>query len=261
MDLETENRIAALLMQEATKLRLQAEKDGVHVYLREPKVRGRPNSRFLTATVLGVQQANRAAEVNEMWRVRKKELELDDRLKGRLKDESRVRDDEYHSDSSEWRPRRDEADEYASGLSTSSKQSHEDYIKSEDRSLRDEEIEKFLHSRVKRGRGAIGSRMDEPGPYLPSSDSKGKLVANPDVRVVEEWERRVLGPEKPPFIKSCDPESNDMLAHDVKKKAKKEDSLSSKENSKHRLKKHKSRDKRRKEKKSTSKHHHGRSRS
>lgn len=91
--------------------------------------------------------ANRAAEVNEMWRVRKKELELDDRLKGRLKDESRVRDDEYHSDSSEWHPRRDEADEYASGLSTSSKQSHEDYIKSEDRSLRDEEIEKFLHSR------------------------------------------------------------------------------------------------------------------
>lgn len=91
--------------------------------------------------------ANRAAEVNEMWRVRKKELELDDRLKGRLKDESRVRDDEHHSDSSEWRLRRDEADEYASGLSTSSKQSHEDYIKSEDRSLRDEEIEEFLHSR------------------------------------------------------------------------------------------------------------------
>lgn len=115
--------------------------------------------------------------------------------------------------------------------------------------------------RVKRGRGAIGSRMDEPGPYLPSSDSKGKLVANPDVRVVEEWEQRVLGPEKPPFIKSCEPESNDMVAHDVKKKAKKADSVSSEENSKHRLKKHKSRDKRRKEKKSTSKYHRSRSRS
>lgn len=91
--------------------------------------------------------ANRAAEVNEMWRIRKKELELDDRLKGRLKDESRVRDDGHQSDSSERHPRRDEADEYASCFSTSGKQSHEDYIKSEDRSLRDEEIEEFLHSR------------------------------------------------------------------------------------------------------------------
>ncbi|KAL4279784.1 hypothetical protein GQ457_03G000270 [Hibiscus cannabinus] len=55
--------------------------EGVHVYLQQPKVRGRPNSRFLTATVRGVQQANRAVEVNEMWRVRQKELELNDRLK------------------------------------------------------------------------------------------------------------------------------------------------------------------------------------
>lgn len=56
MDLETENRVAAILMREAAELRRQAEKEGVDAYLRHPKVRGRPNSRFLTATVLGVQQ-------------------------------------------------------------------------------------------------------------------------------------------------------------------------------------------------------------
>lgn len=56
MDLETENRIAAILLKEAAELRRQAEKEGVHVYLQKPQVRGRPNSRFLTATVLGVQQ-------------------------------------------------------------------------------------------------------------------------------------------------------------------------------------------------------------
>jgi hypothetical protein len=56
MDLETENRIAAILMKEAAELRQQAER-GVHVYLERPKVRARPNSRFLTATVLGVQQS------------------------------------------------------------------------------------------------------------------------------------------------------------------------------------------------------------
>jgi hypothetical protein len=57
MDLETENRIAAILMKEAAELRQRAEREGVHVYLERPKVRARPNSRFLTATVLGVQQS------------------------------------------------------------------------------------------------------------------------------------------------------------------------------------------------------------
>lgn len=56
MDLETENRIAAILMKEAAELRRQAEKEGVHVYLQQPKPRVRPNPRFLAATVLGVQQ-------------------------------------------------------------------------------------------------------------------------------------------------------------------------------------------------------------
>ncbi|KAK1285226.1 hypothetical protein QJS10_CPB20g01509 [Acorus calamus] len=56
MDSETENHLASLLMDEARRLRLQADREGVHVYLRQPNVRGRPNSRFLTATVLGVQQ-------------------------------------------------------------------------------------------------------------------------------------------------------------------------------------------------------------
>ncbi|CAI0399282.1 unnamed protein product [Linum tenue] len=57
MDLETENRIAAMLLREAAELRRQAEKEDVRAYLEKPTVRARPNSRFLTATVLGVQQA------------------------------------------------------------------------------------------------------------------------------------------------------------------------------------------------------------
>jgi hypothetical protein len=57
MDLETENRIAAILLKEAAELLQRAEREGVHVYLEQPKVRARPNSRFLAATVLGVQQS------------------------------------------------------------------------------------------------------------------------------------------------------------------------------------------------------------
>lgn len=56
MDLETENRIAKALIEEARRMRVEAEKEGVQAYLNQPGVRARPNSRFLTATVLGVQQ-------------------------------------------------------------------------------------------------------------------------------------------------------------------------------------------------------------
>ncbi|CAN7091888.1 unnamed protein product [Brassica rapa subsp. narinosa] len=84
MDLETENRIASVLLREAAELRRQAEKDGVRAYLEKPNVRHRPNSRFLTATVLGVQRCNAflstfylfsAVESNEMWKAQEQENE------------------------------------------------------------------------------------------------------------------------------------------------------------------------------------------
>uniref|UniRef100_A0A5B7C9P6 Uncharacterized protein n=1 Tax=Davidia involucrata TaxID=16924 RepID=A0A5B7C9P6_DAVIN len=167
MDLETENRIAAILMKEAAELRRQAEKEGIHAYLQQPNYRGRPNSRFLTATVLGVQQANRAAEVNEMWQVRQKELELDDRLKGRQKEESRSgRSHSGICDSPRSTSKRHSSSETSASAScSSSKRAIQDCYSREDEALRDEEIEEFLHSRVKRGRGTVGSRMDETGPY------------------------------------------------------------------------------------------------
>ncbi|KAG5066303.1 hypothetical protein JHK86_010034 [Glycine max] len=73
MDLETENRLAAMLMREVAELRRQSKREGVLAYLRKPNIRTRPNSCFLIATVRGVQQANRVVEVNEMWRLRQKE--------------------------------------------------------------------------------------------------------------------------------------------------------------------------------------------
>ncbi|KAI3752990.1 hypothetical protein L2E82_25033 [Cichorium intybus] len=128
MDLETENRIAAILMKEAAELRRQAARDGIDAYLHPPNVRGRPNSRFLTATVLGVQQANRAVEVNEMWRARQKEKEMDDRKRSRNNDKNNtnVRYDDY--------------ERKHSSLCSSSKSASED-------GLKDKEIEEFLHSR------------------------------------------------------------------------------------------------------------------
>ncbi|GJN27872.1 hypothetical protein PR202_gb15928 [Eleusine coracana subsp. coracana] len=128
MDLETENRLASLLLEEARRLQLEADREGVHAYLRKPNVRHRPNSRFLTATVRGVQQEFKYSVM-------------------------------------------------------------------------------YYVSRVKRGRGAIGSRMDEPGPFLDASCHQGN-EPSPDIRVEEKWERRVQGPEKPLFLRSKSPDDH-----------------------------------------------------
>ncbi|PIA35747.1 hypothetical protein AQUCO_03500241v1 [Aquilegia coerulea] len=262
MDLETENRIASILMKEAAELRRQAEKEGVNVYLRERNVRFRPNSRFLTATVLGVQQANRVAEVNEMWRVRKKELELNDKQKGNSRDKRSHHDSpgstssghREHNDSFRSTSTKDR--EHNSHFASSSKTEVDDTYSSEDGGLKDEEVVQFLHSRVKRGRGGVGPRTDEPGPFLPrmASDSKSKLSASADVREREEWERCVLGPEKPPSLKSSryldDDEDEDNW-----KKAKKVKLESSKKHSKkHKSKHDKHAEKVRRERKSKHKH-------
>ncbi|KAJ0968201.1 hypothetical protein J5N97_025118 [Dioscorea zingiberensis] len=194
-----------MLMEEARRLRVQADKEGVHVYLQQPNVRSRPNSRFLTATVLGVQQANRAVEVSEMWRARDRELELDSRLQNRSIDSSGFRSEKRHSRQVERRlkPGHEEDDKASAALCSSSKsRSHEDPYPGKD-GMGDEEIEKFLQSRTKRGRGAVGSRMDEAGPYLSmSSNNDEQLSMPPDVRVKERWEMRIVGPEKPSFMQT-----------------------------------------------------------
>ncbi|XP_004289722.1 PREDICTED: uncharacterized protein LOC101314326 [Fragaria vesca subsp. vesca] len=232
MDLETENRIAAILMREAAELRRQAEKEGVHAYLQQPKARFKPNSRFLSATVRGVEQANKAVEVNEMWRIRQKELELDERLKGKMKDPSRSDRNPGNGNTARSDSKRHAAmDDYASATCSSSQRVDERCHSREESGLRDKELEEFLHSRVKRGRGAVGSRMDETGPYLPRSHSE-EQVAGPSL-----LERRVYGPKKP-SKKLCDSSEEEL---DNRKRSKKVSSGSSK--------KHKSKDKSKERKK------------
>ncbi|KAF7843070.1 protein FAM133 [Senna tora] len=238
MDLETENRVAAILMREAAELRRQAEKEGTLAYLRQPNVRNRPNSRFLTATVLGVQQANRAVEVKEMWQVRQKELELDRRLKRPLREEANC--DRSHKDGDRSGSSRRHPVVNTSISASASCSDTREYEHCPE-GLRDEELEDFLHSKIKRGRGAVGPRMDETGPYLPPSPD-GESTASPNAR-----ERRVVyGPERPPSLKS-DESSEDEFHKRREKKAKKSHSgksdkeyprkQRSKEKSKHKKKK------------------------
>ena len=93
----------------------------------------------------------------------------------------------------------------------------------------------FAHDRVKRGRGAVGSRMDETGPYLPPCpDYEEKLSRSPDAKLLGV----VFKPEK-----YCSSSEEEL------KKAKKvcSKSLDKKHSRKHRS-KEKSRDKKRKRK-------------
>ncbi|KAG9455544.1 hypothetical protein H6P81_000052 [Aristolochia fimbriata] len=198
---------------------------------------------------MGVQQANRAAEVNEMWRVRQKELELDERQMRRLKDGDRVESDRHLVGSSEQSSRLKEVDGNAASCQPR-KRGSEGFSLHEDGSLKDEEVEEFLNSRKKRGRGSVGSRMEEPGPYLIPSSSLGlSEKLNSDSRIGEEWEQRVLGPEKPSFLKSEDEKIECFLARD---KRKERDSVE-RSKDRHRSKKEKTHHKKKKDKKSKKK--------
>lgn len=249
MDLETENRIAAILLKEAAELRRQAQSEGALAYLREPTVRSRPNSRFLTATVRGVQQANRVVEVNEMWRLRQKQLELESRLRAR----NGTSDGRGYKDVCESRRSRSRGGnemETSEGASLSSKKRLiQDLKPMEDEGLRDDEVDEFLHSRSKRGRGAVGSRMDETGPYLPSCpDTSRDIAESPDEEPKKA--RVLLGPKKPYSLKSSE-SSDDESDNEKKRKSK---ACSSKRHSRKHKSKEKSRDKKKKRKEKRSKY-------
>ncbi|KAL2608973.1 hypothetical protein R1flu_027546 [Riccia fluitans] len=216
MDPETERRLAAVIMEEASRLRLQAERDGVAAYLAKPAVRGRPNPQFLQATVRSIQQSNRIVEVNEMWRRRSVELEYE-RKRRRRHDSDR---DETHYER--------EHGNHEQGIDDVGEEG-----------LGDEELEEFLQSRVKRGRGAVGSRMDETGPYLPLPQQTlpGRALM-PDVRVKEDWEERIAGADAGPSR----PDSRERDWKEKKLKSKRSSSDSDEEEeSRKRRKKHKKR--------------------
>ncbi|XP_061336415.1 uncharacterized protein LOC133283558 [Gastrolobium bilobum] len=249
MDLETENRIAAILMREAAELQRKSQKEGILAYLGQPNVRYRPNSRFLTATVLGVQQANRSVEVNEMWRVRQKELELDKRVRRISRD--KISGDRSHGDDNSSRSTGRHAI-VDNSSSTSASCSYKSEYEHCPEGLKDEELEKFLHSRIKRGRGAVGPRMDETGPYLPHCP-EDEPSASSHVR-----ERPVVyGPERPSSLKSYESSEEEELHKKRRKKSKKShtDSLDKEHSKKSRIKEN-SKHEKKKRKEKRSKHHH-----
>jgi len=87
-----------------------------------------------------------------------------------------------------------ERDRYAERRSSNGEANNSSSDQDDD-GLKDEDIEKFLQSKVKRGRGAVGSRMDEPGPYRARPEGP-----DTDVRLKEDWEARIARPVAGPSL-------------------------------------------------------------
>ncbi|KAH7423608.1 hypothetical protein KP509_12G063800 [Ceratopteris richardii] len=237
---EAEMHFAALIIEEAARLKkqalaaliMEAEKEGLHAYLARPKVRGRPNPHFLKATVRGVEQAKRAAEVNVLWKRRARELELEERQRKKdrhtrssAENGSRYFSDHHNSHSKlalnssrsahkesidmdlSSRSQTEDADsctlnDYSISLPH---YSEEDYLHDygdefADKGLREEEMEHFLQSRL----SAEGEQF-ETGPY--PSPHCDVVEDTSNVRVKEEWEQRIIGPSKEIFERHLSIES------------------------------------------------------
>ncbi|XP_039039877.1 pre-mRNA 3'-end-processing factor FIP1-like isoform X1 [Hibiscus syriacus] len=166
-----------------------------------------------------------------MWRVRQKELELNDRLKGRSKNDTRHRKSPGDSCSSSRMTSEKHDSDFSASCSSSKRMTESSYSR-EDGGLRDEEIEQFLQSRVKRGRGSIGSRMDETGPYLPANFDSPKMAST---NFVARDHRVTLGLGKPSSLRWDE-------SSDGEHRWKKEKELSKSSDKKHRR-KHRSKEK------------------
>lgn len=89
--------------------------------------------------------ANRAVEVNEMWRAREKELELDKRASGTSSRDKSSDDKGYRNYSSSRSAERHDGADKSTGASASCSTKKEREHTPE--GLKDEELEEFLHSR------------------------------------------------------------------------------------------------------------------
>lgn len=189
--------------------------EGVTAYLSRPVQRERPNQRFLVNTLKSVQQANRRAEEEEMWaqRAAQREREAHEHkeTRGRQRVHNWERDGSQrrHSrsrGSSRSRAQRSSHNDDGSGATAAvapvpapgpAAAGVEEQGQLDEGGLGDEAVAAMLAARRPRGRGALGSRMDEAGPYAQAPG--GQELENEDVVVI----RRIpVGPSRPEWLQA-----------------------------------------------------------
>lgn len=169
--------LASLILQDVERRGEAVKERGVSAWAHRPRNREQVNERFLRNTLRGVSSNNRRAERSAAGR------------SGSPAREGRAKRGRDTHDGVADRGRGDRSGAHQKGSleveeGTSAGSSSSDASSSESerdtrpddtekgRGMKDDELAAFLsRPRVKRGRGAVGSRADEPGPFLPGSSS------------------------------------------------------------------------------------------
>ncbi|CAK0784424.1 hypothetical protein CVIRNUC_007628 [Coccomyxa viridis] len=187
----TEAQLAEFIMHDVSALAGNAGDQGVLAYARKPVHRERPNERFLQGTIRSVAFANRKAEEDEMWNHRKRRLATsrDPPRHGDMRSKAMMSDSQSSGE--------DRARGSASESSGNSNRGNEAPRSAATAGMSDEQLARMLTRKRIRGRGGIGSRMDEAGPFLDPS-------AAADADLLEEDSRRQharpAGPERPSWL-------------------------------------------------------------
>ncbi|KAL3157619.1 hypothetical protein ABBQ32_012068 [Trebouxia sp. C0010 RCD-2024] len=154
----SEDSVAKLLTRDAQQLADRAKEIGVTAYAQKAVHRIRPNGQFLQATLRNIESGNRRVEENAMWRHHKAQLTGSREKRGAHVSSNDVKD-----------------------------------VPDPSLHREDAAVMAFLSSKPKRGRGGVGSRVEETGPYLLES---ARDSYSPSSRGAEP-----LGPHCPDWIR------------------------------------------------------------
>ena len=169
--------LASLILQDVERRGEAVKERGVSAWAHRPRNREQVNERFLRNTLRGVSSNNRRAERSAAGRsgspVRSQGAKRGRDTHDGVADRGRGdRSGAHEKGSLEV----EEGTSAGSSSSDASSSESERDTRPDDtekgRGMKDDELAAFLsRPRVKRGRGAVGSRADEPGPFLPRSSS------------------------------------------------------------------------------------------
>lgn len=152
---------------------------GVTAYTQKAVHRLRPNEKFLQATLRNVKSGNRRVEENMMWRQRRAEL---------------AGHDARHPDSDDS-PHASKHIRMADAHSV------------QDTAYTDAAVMRLLSSKPVRGRGGVGSRVEETGPYLPAEADTGR-----ENNEAAASNGRTVGPDCPDWIRQVSGNSEALTA-------------------------------------------------
>jgi hypothetical protein len=207
----SDSRAVRAIEERALLLEKAAAASGVLGYLERPMappVRGRPNELFLRNTLLSVFHSNRRAQEDEMWEQRQHQLKRIqmDQSGGRRdqeEDPAVVRRQGGHNepttksrDPQAENPHQNSNESPSSSSSSGHSAGKEEGKVDEEWVMSEEELQAMLLRHRAKGRGGLGSRVDDVGPFLPTDDALVRGMED-----AKQVARRMLkGPEMPSWM-------------------------------------------------------------